>query len=773
MPVHGPTGSAEVEGWELVRRYLAAVLRYKWLLVLMLVAGGGASVATTRFVRPTYEVQATIWLATQTPEGRAAGPFRAHELVNVSAWPDLLTSYVILDSVVLKTRLFVRPTSPVDAPLFRDFELAARNRPGEYRLTVSGAAHKYVLTAKDGSVVERGAVGDSIGRSAGFRWAPELDAKDRVVKFTVFTPRAASLLLRQRLSTTLPPNDNLLRVQLDGTDPAEITLTMNTLLQQFVATAATLKNHNLIELAKTLDQQLEYAQSQLRDAEIALESFRVNTITLPSEGGPVASGVQLTRDPVLTSYFAQKIEYDNIVHDRELIEQMLTQFKTGALDVSSLWFVNAVQNGPPELRNSLTEYATKSSALRAARQVFTDEHRAVRELDAATRALRDQTVPQLASSLVAQLRERETALGDRINAAARELRQIPTRTIEEMRLTRNVSVRENLYTTLKNRYEEARLASASAIPDVSILDQAVVPQLPRRNTARAIIALGTFASLGLAVLLAIVLDRFDTRFRYPDQIARELGLDVLGAVPAMDRRIKSIYGAAEVIESFRSIRLSLANAFSETQTAMVTVTSPGPGDGKSIVCANLALSFASAGYRTLLIDGDIRRGDLHTTLGVGRTPGLTDVLLDAVSAPDAVRATETPRLWILPSGTRQRTGPELLTSQQLPQCIAQLQSRFDVLIVDTPPLGAGVDAYALATATRNMVLVVRAGVTSRKLASAKLRMLDRLPVRVLGAVLNGIESNRLYEHYSYLPGYVVESDDSRALVKTNGRVRVV
>src|SRR3954463_13754473 len=78
-PLPQPSGNAEVEGWELVRRYLAAVIRYKWLLVLLLLAGSGASIALTRFVHPVYEVQATIWVATQTPETRTVGPIRAHE----------------------------------------------------------------------------------------------------------------------------------------------------------------------------------------------------------------------------------------------------------------------------------------------------------------------------------------------------------------------------------------------------------------------------------------------------------------------------------------------------------------------------------------------------------------------------------------------------------------------------------------------------------------------------------------------------------------------
>jgi succinoglycan biosynthesis transport protein ExoP len=571
-------------------------------------------------------------------------------------------------------------------------------------------------------------------------------------------PRTASLELRKNLSSTLPTNANLLRIGLQGQQPELITATANTLLHQFISTSATLKKRNLIELAHTLDQQLTYAQAQLRDAEIALESFRVNTITLPSEGGPVAGGVQVTRDPVLTSYFTQKIEYDNIVHDRAMLEQTLSEIRAGTMDVSALWFVTAVQNGPPELRNALTELATKSASLRAAQQVFTNEHRSVRDLNDGIQQLKEQTIPKLATSLVAQLRERESALDQRIGSAGKELRQIPTRTIEEMRLTRNVAVRENLFTTLKNRYEEARLADESAIPDVSILDSAVVPQSPSTNSAPRVVLAGVIGSLGFAILLAFALDRFDPRFRYPDQISRGLRLDILGVVPAIDRGSNNPESQAQMIESFRSMRLALGQAFAETATPMLTVSSPGPGDGKSIVCANLAISFAGGGFRTLLIDGDIRRGDLHTTLGVKRMPGLTDVLIGNASVLDAIRTTQTERLWILPSGVRSAAGPELLTSERLFQMLGELRSRFDVIIVDSAPLGAGIDGYALASATRNLVMVMRAGQTDRKLAEAKLRILDRLPVNVLGAILNGIRAKGAYQYYGYLSGYTSELD---------------
>jgi capsular exopolysaccharide synthesis family protein len=754
-----PSHIPDVEPADVIRRYLSALLRYKWLILAILTVGTVVSFAATRMLRPVYESQATLWIASQTPQGRTVGPFRAEELVNSNAWPDLLTSYSILDSVVLKVRLYVHPAAASDKGLFDRFALAEKFRPGAYRLAMTASTRTYTLTTSEGQTVERGTMGDSVGRVLGFRWAPAPALpEDHTVKFTVVTPRAASLELRDQITAILPPNANLLRIRLQGSEPVMLTTTTNTLLQQFVATASTLKSRNLVELARTLDQQLAYAQAQLHEAEIALENFRVNTITLPSEGGPVASGVQLTRDPVMTSYFAQKIEYDNIVHDRELLEQMLGELHSGTVDVSSLWFVNAVQNGPPELRTALSEYAVKAAELRAARQVFTDEHRSVKEKDAALRQLRDQTIPQLGLAMVTQLREREQALTSRISSAGRELRQIPTRTIEEMRLTRNVAVRENLYTTLKNRYEEARLASASAIPDVSILDSAVAPQAPSSNRAPRVVALGVLGTLGVAVLLALALDRFDHRFRYPDQITRDLRLDILGVVPVMERGIRNPQRAAEIIESFRSIRLGLAQAFQETGVPMVTVTSPGPGDGKSIVCANLALSFASGGFRTLLVDGDIRRGGLHTTMGIDGARGLTDVLFGACTTTQAVRATDTQNLWILPCGSRRPGAPELLTSQRLLHLVTDLRTQFDVLIVDSAPLGAGIDGFALAAATRNLLLVMRAGQTDRKLAEAKLRIVDRLPINLLGAVVNGTRTEGMYQHYAYPSGYADVTD---------------
>ncbi|MBE0591031.1 MAG: CpsD/CapB family tyrosine-protein kinase, partial [Gemmatimonadales bacterium] len=159
-------------------------------------------------------------------------------------------------------------------------------------------------------------------------------------------------------------------------------------------------------------------------------------------------------------------------------------------------------------------------------------------------------------------------------------------------------------------------------------------------------------------------------------------------------------------------------------------------------------------------------------IGASRKPGLTDVLAGRLEAPAAIQATEYPGLHFLGGGTRLPGAPELLGSEAMVTLVAQLRQRYEVVIVDSPPLGAGVDAYALGTVTGAIVLVIRTGRTDRAEAEAKLDVLDRLPVRVLGAILNGAKEASAYGYgyYSYyMPGYEYEEEAEPAALLEDRR----
>lgn len=752
-PYPEPPGSQGFQ-WQ---RAIAALLRYKWIVMAITAAGLTVGVIGSRFIEPEYEAHATIWISTNSGQGQRTGPIRAEELLTARSWPELLRSFEILEKVTRDKSLFLTPGAPGDSAVFAGFRIEDRVRAGAYTLEVT-PGNRFTLATNAGQVVDSGAVGDSVGRAIGFLWAPtaEVLAGERSIEFSVATPRAAAVSLSRRISTSLPEQSNLLQVSLTGSDPVATATTLNTLLDEFIITAAELKKRNLAEMARTLSEQLDYAYLELRSAEIALEEFRVTTITEPSEGTAVAAGVELTRDPVFASFFQQRIDLDNARRDREALERAMAAVQRGDGSYNSFWAIPAVQTYGQELRAALTEYATREAAHQTLLTRYTELNPEVREAERALQTMRTTTIPPLVTALIAQLREREIDLDSRLANASRELREIPTRTIEEMRLRRNVSVRENLYTMLKNRFEEARLADASSVPDVSVLDRAAPPTHPGSNTAPQLILIALVGSFGAAVILALLLDRFDSRFRYPEQATQELGLTILGAVPALRTTASSRNGVEEesqAVEAFRAIRLTLINMLSGNRPLRIAVTSPGIGDGKSIVSANLALSFAEGGFSTLLIDGDTRRGDLHSVFDVKRRPGLLDTLAGVSASEDCLRRTTHPLLTLMPGGTRSRRGPELLMSPALPALLEKLSSRYQVIIVDTPPLGAGIDPFALGSAAGNLLLILRSGETDRKMAEAKLELLDRLPVRILGAVLNDISAKGIYKYYSYLNDY--------------------
>ena len=382
----------------------------------------------------------------------------------------------------------------------------------------------------------------------------------------------------------------------------------------------------------------------------------------------------------------------------------------------------------------------------------------LRNLEAELQDLRRHAVPDLARKLSAELLARVRDSDARIGSASRELQQIPQRAIEEARLRRDVSIAENLYTNLQSRYEEARLAEVSSIPDVRILDHAVPPDQPLKNKAKMILAMGVVGGLGLAVMLALFLERLDRRLRYPEQVTDGMGLPILGALPRLRNggRLAGSETQAQVVESLRAIRLNLQHAYGSAGPLVVVVSSPAGGDGKSFLASNLAVSFADAGHRTMIIDADVRRGSLHRVFEQPRKPGLIDHLGGQAAREEIVRRTSVAGVDFIPCGTRKNAGPELLASAAMSQLLIGLRSTYGVIIVDCAPLGAGVDPLVVGTLTGNLVLVLRTGVTDRQFALAKLGAVSRLPIRVLGAVLNDVRPGQGYEHYyhySYLPGY--------------------
>ncbi|MGH9147315.1 MAG: Wzz/FepE/Etk N-terminal domain-containing protein, partial [Vicinamibacterales bacterium] len=199
-------------------RPLAAVRRYKWLILGVTLLASVAGALGSRFVTPRYEVRATVWIENSSPrQGQGAalsGPIRSAELLSSGAWVELFRSYRVVDEVVRRLSLYIAPADAADKPLFAGLALADPFLAGSYELALDPTGKRWILATVDGAEVERGEAVDSIGRKLGFKWMLPASAfegnAERKVRFTVVPPREKSLELLSRVGTRLVQGSNFL-----------------------------------------------------------------------------------------------------------------------------------------------------------------------------------------------------------------------------------------------------------------------------------------------------------------------------------------------------------------------------------------------------------------------------------------------------------------------------------------------------------------------------------------------------------------------------------
>lgn len=754
-----------------LRRYWAAIKRFRWLIIILAALGTTAGVIATRFIDPVFEARGALWIAdVGTNNG---GAYRPPELLPNGSWVQLIRSFAVVDKVVARQRLWVKGKTWRDSVALAGIQPGQRTVPGDYTLWSDSTKGTYSLAEAQKGIFEHGRLGDSVGKSVGFAWVPTVASLqgNQAVRFTVVQPRSVGVALIQRLDVVMQENSNFLTLTLTGADKWQTADLLNVWMQQFLVTAAELRTRSLATQADILDAQRSSAQDNLRSAENALQAFRSRAITKPTEASVSASastlGIAPPPDALTSQYFKSQTDLQTVQRSLQSLESLIPSARQGNFSPDVLAAVPAIA-GAPMLTSALKDLVEKETQLRGLRQSYTDSFPAVKNMAAAVHTLRTQTIPDLMQTQVDLLRDQEKRIAADVRADSSALEGIPARTTEEQRLRRDQATAEALYNNVENRYETARLGAESTVPDVSILDPALPAASAQRNVKAMLVGGGFLAAAGLGIIIALLFDMIDHRFRYPEQIADELGLDMIGAIPSVPKPGEGDNDPDAVlqsVEAFRGLRMNLHHLF-DSPPVMVTVSSPGVGDGKSMISSNLALSFAEAGFKTLLIDGDIRRGKLHSIFGVERRPGLLDYLAGEVDAVHVMR--EVPvhgALTLIASGTRRHRGPELLTSARLPALLNMVRSRFDVIIIDSAPLAAGVDAYALSVATRNLMLVMRTGHTDRRVAKAKLKLMNRLPVRVLGAVVNAVSSGELYSEYSYLYGYGPDAESEADALK--------
>lgn len=436
-----------------------------------------------------------------------------------------------------------------------------------------------------------------------------------------------------------------------------------------------------------------------------------------------------------------------------------------------------------ELLRSLNELGTKRAELLERRTAADPEVVVLTERIGAL----EHELAQIAATYRNSLAEQVGALDATLNQAGVKLAQLPERETHLARLQREASVLAEIYTLLQTRLKEAEIAAAVEDPSVRVIDAAILPYRPVKPNPPVSMLVALLGGIALGVALALARENLDSSVHTREDLHRATGgLALLGFIPRIPvhvgtevqngrnvldrfRRVRELPIHARLIarrdptspvaEAYRSIRTNLTFSRPEKPPAMLVLTSPDPGEGKSTSAANLAITLAQQGVRCLLIDADLRRGALHALFGLQREPGLTNVLLSGstgnttvqqvVVGPDAV-------LDFIATGTVPPNPAELLGSARMQALAAQWRESYDTVIIDAPPLNRVTDAAVLASLADGVIMVARAGVTDRGALGFAVEQLRAVHAPLLGVVLNDVDESR-DRYYGVYRAYTAHS----------------
>ncbi len=348
-----------------------------------------------------------------------------------------------------------------------------------------------------------------------------------------------------------------------------------------------------------------------------------------------------------------------------------------------------------------------------------------------------------------------------ITGLREELSTFPGMETQVARLEIERDILRETYSYLLDEYEQAQMREATVAAYISILD-AASPAGRIGTDLRQKVILGFMVGLLLGLGGAFFLEYLDQTIKTAADVERVIGVPVLGLIPYESKlssgtgngASKSVVVLTELspddpsAEAFRALRTNVTFVAAERPIQLISVTSPGPGEGKSTATVNLAVTLAQGGSRVLLIDADLRRPLVHRAFGLVDQPGLTDVLIQRASLPEAVRPEVMPKLDVLPSGPTPPNPSELLGSEAMQRLIADARREYEYIVIDTPPTLPVTDAAVVASAADATILVFRSGDTEEAAAQRAYAQLRRVHARIAGAVLNGVH-RRNDQYYSY------------------------
>jgi len=589
-----------------------------------------------------------------------------------------------------------------------------------------------------------------------------------------------SQVLQKNIFVSSIRGGDILKITLQASHPKSAAIIANTYLDRLIEWNLNKKREEISNIRSFVENQLIQFKDKLKLAEEALQTFQEknNLVSLS------ASSTE-----ILNRSTAAEVAYNQAKAEREALEQRLYYIRQKTRELEPTLKLSSKNHNAEQLRQQLFGLERRYSSIQVQSTEAQDELTSLRQqiTDIKQKLIQELLETAQQENLINPLSRIQNMVQESITLEVdletykvreRELKKIlddynviletlPQKELELARFIREKEVNDNIYSILLEKLEEARINEAGKTGDIEIIDKAIPPNYPIKPKKKVNIALGFILGLAVGIGLAFFLDYLNTSIKSQEDIEKYLKLTVLASIPTIETNgvmnivkkrthTKKSYNnkllfehdkKSTLYEAFRALQINFGFVNADNNLQNILVTSPTAGDGKTLTSINMALSFITSGKKTLLLDCDMRRPMIHRILNLNKEPGLSEVLINKVKLEDAVQKYADSGLNVISCGILPPNPSELFDTQRMRDLLNDLKNKYDILVLDAPPLIAVTDSLILSNEVDGVCLVIKSGKTRFDAALKARKLLENSKAKIIGSIINDVNFKNVYTYY--------------------------
>lgn len=548
-------------------------------------------------------------------------------------------------------------------------------------------------------------------------------------------------------------NSRIVNISYEYNDPVLAAYIANGVANAYVEQVLDIKMGTAKHAVEWMSKKIDEQKKLLEQSQLALQEYMKDKDI-----------VELENKEAITPQKVQSLSAQLVMAEtkRKETEALYHQVKDLTNNLAGALTVPAIA-GDQVMQSLRTEEIKREKDVMEMSKKYGEKHPQMIRLKEDLRALREKMMSESKRIITAVkndyelARAKEAGLRSSLAQGKGEALSLSAKAIQYGVLKREVESNQQIYDALLKRIKETSLIEEVKSFNIYIVDRAEVPKGPVRPRRLLNVLLSVIVGLLGGAGIAFFLEYVDNTFKRPEDVEEKLGLPLLGVVPSYkkadpDERLETITHTdqkAAISETYRALRTSILLSAVEPVKSFV-VTSSLENEGKTTTAVNLAIALSQMEKMVLLVDADLRKPKIHTVFGMENTVGLSSFLARQV-VRDMVRTSPIPHLSVITSGPLPPNPSELLGSGRMREFLNIVSERFDIVVFDSAPLVTVTDATILSDVVDGTVMVIRSGKTTVEVVRRGKRLLTDINAKILGVVLNCVDTER--EGYKYLYPY--------------------